>query len=324
MRAASFPQWSRYKWFYVISVGLIIWVLYAYIGPGDDFKRCYTNMVLYPEKLQEVVVRPWTQNPPWLAPFMAPFVTLPGRSGYYVFIAVSIGVVIFGAYFFGGRPLPVLLSAHLFWILWWGQIEAWGVLALVVAWLALKKDSWKIMFFALILASFKPQISFIPVLGLWWMSKNRWKPIVGMFILFGLSILIYGPWPVWYWKSIFNFVGDNHAGPWNASLGLWALPLFIPALLVPMDKYNRVMALAATGYIVSPYMPYYSTIPLLLFNLPWWAYIFAFIGYLTPVWDYAWNSVVLLPVTVLLWIYFPFIKNVFGGKVSIFARNSSQ
>ena len=111
--------WSKKQWLLVTTVAVSLWLLYAFVGPGADFHVCYTKMVVEPASLQTVVDVPWTQNPPWLALFMAPFVTMPGRAGYILFVAVTIAMILWGVYLFGGRPLPVLLSAHLFWILWW-------------------------------------------------------------------------------------------------------------------------------------------------------------------------------------------------------------
>ena len=98
---------------------------------------------------------------------------------------------------------------------------------------------------------------------------------------------------------------------WNASLGLWALPLFIPALLLPLNRQQRLLALAATAQLASPYLPYYSTILLLCFAIPAWAYLFAFLGFLPLVLGttIAWNGVTLLPILLLAWLYAPLIKN---------------
>jgi hypothetical protein len=269
-------------------------------------------MVMEPERLPQVVEFPWTQNPPWLVPFMAPFVTLPGRPGYIAFMGFTIAAIIYTCYRLGGKPIPILLSAHVMWILWWGQIEAWGLLAIVLGWLALHKKSWPLMFLALSWAAFKPQISFVPVLGLWWWSgRDRWKSLLALVVLFALSIVVWGPWPVWYLQSIPGFVGNEHHGTWNASLGLGALPLFLPALLLPLDRQKRIIALTATAHLVSPYMPYYSTIPLLTFAVPWWAYLFGFLGYLPTVIGtrLAWNGIAFLPLLVLVWIYRPILRD---------------
>lgn len=198
------------------------------------------------------------------------------------------------------------------WILWWGQIEAWGVLAFALGWYAMNNKKWPVMFLALVLASFKPQISLIPVLAMWWWSGgDRWKSMTAMAFLFFASLIIWGPWPVWYLQGIFGFVGNQHHGPWNASLGLWAIPLYFPALLLPMNKEQRLIALTATTYICSPYMPYYSSILLLSFAIPGWAYVFAFIGYLPSLVGtrIAWNGIVLMPIMILIWLYAPILRN---------------
>lgn len=309
MIAAS--SWSRKHWLAIILVVIALWMVYAFVAPGDDYKRCYTWMVMEPERLESVAVRPWTLNPPWLVPFMAPFVSLPGRAGYLVFLLATLAGMVYGVYMLGGKPIPILLSAHMMWVLWWGQIEVWGILAVVIGWLALQKKSWLLMFLALALASFKPQIGFVTVVALWWWSgRDRWKSLAAMLALLALSILIWGPWPVWYWQGIFGFVGDQHHTPWNASLGLWALPLFIPAMLVPLKREQRLMALTATAYIVSPYMPYYSTILLMCFAVPWWAYLFGLLGYLPSLIGtrLAWNGIVLMPILVLAWLYWPVVR----------------
>jgi hypothetical protein len=227
---------------------------------------------------------------------------------------------VFTAYQFGGKPIPILLSAHMMWILWWGQIEAWGVVALVIGWFGMKRKSWWLIFLALILASFKPQISAIPMIALWWWSgKDRWKPLAAMLVLLLFSLWVWGPWPIWYMQGILGFVGDDHFGPWNASLGLIALPLFIPALLLPMERDKRLMAITATALIVFPYMPYYSTIVLLTFAVPWWAYLFGVLGYFPSLLgtQLAWNAIVLLPISVLIWLYMPNFVNWYQQKKQI-------
>lgn len=309
----NFPlqRWSRRQWVVTGAVGLGLLLVYAVVGPGLDYFGCYTWMVTLPEKISEVATNVWTLNPPWLVPFMAPFVSLPGRAGYITFMGVMIAMVILGTYWFGGRPVLVLLSAQMSWVLWWGQLEGWGVFALVLGTIALKRKSWFLMFLALAIGAFKPQIGFIPLLGLWWwLGRERWKALAAFVLLTAASIVIWGPWPWWYYQGIIGFVGDGHADTWTASLGLAALPLLLPAVLLPLNRYQRLIALTATGLLISPYLPYYSTILLLAFNLPVWAYLFAFIGYLPNLigTGLAWNAIVLLPIGVLAWLYLPHLR----------------
>ena len=173
------------------------------------------------------------------------------------------------------------------------------------------------MFLALSMASFKPQIGFAPVVALWWWSgKDRWKSLAAMLGLVIASVIVWGPWPVWYLEGITKYLNDGHHDVLHASFGLIALPLYIPALFLPMDKEKRLIALTATTYLVSPYMPYYSTILLFIFALPGWAYLFGLLGYFPKIFGttIAWNGVVFLPLTVLIWIYLPIVKQFIARK----------
>lgn len=315
-----YSNWSQKKTLITIAIAMCVWITFSLLGPGDDFFGAYTWMVLDPERLPKVAEYPWTLNPTWIVPFMAPFVTLPGKAGYILFIGVTLVMILYGTYTLGGKPIPILISAHMLWILWWGQLEGWGVLGLVLGIIAIQRKSWLTMFLALTIAAFKPQVGFVPLLALWWWSgSERWKSMLSLVILFILSIIIWGPWPKWYLEGIFGFVGNRHHDPWNASIGLAALPLFIPALLLPLNKEKRLIALTATTYIISPYMPYYSTILLFCFAIPLWAYLFGFLGFLPQVLGttIAWNGIVFLPISILIWLYIPFIKNWMDKSVGI-------
>lgn len=299
------------QWAPILLVAIALWAVYIMIGPGLDYHACYTWMVNEPERLPANADYPWTLNPPWLAPFMAPFVSLPGQAGYIVFMAATIAAVIYGSRFFGGKTILTLLSAQMFWILWWGQIEGWAILGLVLAKIAFDRKSWPLMFLALTLASFKPHIGLVPVLVYWWWSgRQRWISMGSLMVVFLFSLFIWGPWPLWYMEGILKFAGDGHATIWTISIGLAALPLFIPALLLPLAPEQRVLALTATALLVSPYTPYYSTIILMVFNIPVWTYFFAFIGYLPTLLGttLAWKAVMGLPISVLVWLYMPHIK----------------
>jgi hypothetical protein len=303
--------WSRRQWLAVVAVAFGLWLLFSFLATGLDYFGCYTWMVTQPEKLQTVVDVSWTQNPPWMVPFMAPFVMTPGRAGYILFLAANLAMVVWGCYVFGGRPILTLLSAQMFWVLWWGQLEGWGVLGATLGWFALQSDSWGWMFLALAIGAFKPQVGFAPVAAAWWwLGRKRWWALIGILALTAASIAIWGPWPVWYVQDILRFVGDKHFVGWNASLGWIALPLYLLALLLPLTREQRLVALTATTLLASPYMPYYSTILLLCFDIPVWAYLFAFIGYLPRELGtgLAWNAIALLPLSVLVWLYWPVLR----------------
>jgi hypothetical protein len=71
--------WSRNFRLVVIATAIAVSMLFAVVGPGEDYFRCYTWMVTEPQRLSKVAEYPWTLNP-YLAQFMAPFVAA-GRPG---------------------------------------------------------------------------------------------------------------------------------------------------------------------------------------------------------------------------------------------------
>lgn len=323
MSSPSLPQanWSGKKPLTVFALSIVLLLLYSYFaftfpdlpkGPGADFKRAYTSMVTEPERLPDNAIQPWTLNPLWQNFFMAPFVTIPWPWGYVLFLAFTIGMTALGAYWFGGNPMIILLSAQFSWVLWWGQLEGWAILALVLGWIGMERKSWVWMFFALALGSFKPQVGFLPVFALWWWSGNdRWKSAGLLAGVFLLTLVIWGPYPLWYAQGILSAqFAASHAEVVQSSLGLWALPLLLLAFILPFNRYQRILAISAAGQLVSPYMPFYSMVILLCFNLPWWIYAFSFLAYLPSFLGtaIAWNGMVLMPLGILAWLYCPFFR----------------
>ena len=297
----------------VIAIAVIVWLIYAISGQGIEFFSTYRDLVLQPQNLVSRFGVPLTYNPPWVGLILAPFIVMPGKSGYLLFMVVTILMFWYATREFSGKLAFLLVSAQLSWILFWGQIEALVMLGIALGWSALKTHSWPRMILALLLAVLKPQIGLVPILAIWWWSgKDRWKSLLGFLIVVLLSILMYGPWPVWFVQNVVKISTDNSIYHlWNSSIGVWALPLFIPALALKMNRYQRLVALMATGMLASPYMPYYSTILLFCFALPGWSVFFAVLGYfysiISPV--VAWNGIVFFPICVLVWLYLPYIKN---------------
>ncbi|MDR3574989.1 MAG: hypothetical protein P4L50_14105 [Anaerolineaceae bacterium] len=290
---------------------LIVWITYSLLGPGGDFFKAYRDLVLNPQNLISTFSHPITFNPPWLAPILAPMITMPGKAGYILFTGMTVLMLLYSARMLGGKSICLLISAQLFWILWWGQIDGLPVLGIAIGWLALQEKSWKKMVLALFLAALKPQMSFFPMIAMWWwLEKERWKAVGVFVIIITVSMVIYGPWPIWFVENIVKLSHSNFYGPWNSSIGIWALPLLIPALALKLNRQQRILALTASGILISPYMPYYSTILLFCFPIPWWSGLFAIIGYFPSVLGTAivWNGITLLPISVLAWLYMPQLR----------------
>jgi hypothetical protein len=278
-------------WAITVTIAISIWLIYAYLAPGLDYFGGYRDLVLGTDLASPSFP---VFAPPWLATILSPFVCLPERLGFALFLAFSVAILLFSTHTLDGHPVPLLLSAQLSWILWWGQIDGLAILGLALAWIAYKEKSWILMTFALLLTLLKPQVSLIPVLILWWwMGKERWKAML-ILISFGMvSILVWGPWPLWTISKMIRFAGNHPYGTMNTSLGLLALPLFIPACFIPLkNRSQRLLAITATALLVC-------------FPLPWWLYLFTFLGYFPSLLgtEVAWKGIMLLPILTLLSIY---------------------
>jgi hypothetical protein len=295
VRAA--PRWLR-----LLSLALVLWLIYATLAPGQDFLG-YRAFTL--ERANYDLARGMF-SPPWLAILLAPLAALPVRAGLAALLGLTLAGGWFAARTLGGRPLVLLLSAPMFWVLWWGQIDVLPLIALALAALGSSRRSWAMLAAALILAAIKPHVVAVPVLALWWWSPGaRLRSMAAAGALLGLSLLAWGNWLPVVFARVLDFARSTTYRPWNATLGPIALPLFIPALFAPLSRSQRLAALTATAMLVSPYMPFYSTLPLLAFPLPWPLLALAFLGYFPNLLgtSLAWNGMVLLPLGMLVWIY---------------------
>ncbi len=287
---------------WLTSLALALWLLYAILAPGQDFLgyRAFTLEWANYDLAHGMF------SPPWLAILIAPLAALPVRAGLAALLGMTIAAGWFAARTLGGRPIVLLLSAPMFWVLWWGQIDALALIALALAVLGCTRRSWPMLAAALVLAAIKPHVIAVPVLALWWWSRGaRLRSMAVAGTLLALSFVVWGNWLPVVVARVLDFARSTTYRPWNAALGPMALPLFIPALLVPLTRPQRLAALTATAMLVSPYMPFYSMLPLLAFPLPWPLLGLAFIGYLPNLLGtaLAWNGMVLLPVGVLGWVY---------------------
>ncbi len=301
------------RWLWLLSLTLALWLIYATLAPGQDFLgyRAFTLEWANYDLARGMF------SPPWLAILLAPLAALPERAGLAALLGLTLAGGWFAARTLGGRPLVLLLSAPMFWVLWWGQIDVLPLTALALGVMGCARRSWPMLAAALALAAIKPHVIGVPVLALWWWSPGaRLRSMAAAGALLGLSLLAWGNWLPVVAARVVEFARSTTYRPWNATLGPMALPLFVPALLAPLTRPQRLAALTATAMLASPYMPFYSMLPLLAFPLPWPVLGLAFLGYLPNLLgtSLAWNGMVLLPMGVLGWIYLQAVRALPSGK----------
>jgi hypothetical protein len=136
--------------------------------------------------------------------------------------------------------------------------------------------------------------------------RDRWRvlpiPMLGLF----LSFLLYGFWPPELLLALQNNPPES-----SGSVSLWrwlgpaALLLWLPPLLLPLDRDKRLLGLAASTALTLPY--FQQTDLLALFILPTgWLPLLGNLGYLLPF--YGWtvmSFLVVVPLTLYLAVILP-------------------
>jgi hypothetical protein len=219
----------------------------------------------------------------WLLPLFKILSFLPFEVNYSIWILLSVIGVVFAVRVFNGNLPLALISYQMSFSLFWGQIS--GIICgfLGLFWWSLHQKKWWLAGFALLIVAAKPHTGGMFAFLLWIFAEIKWKdklrvliiPIVGVII----SLVVY---PGWIMDVIAR---SGNAYAWgNISLyqwiGPWALLLFLPALIVPMQKQHRFLLLAVTGILTIPYFLQTDLITLFLFPVGW---IPVMLGYLPAI-----------------------------------------
>lgn len=219
----------------------------------------------------------------WLVPIFKILAFLPFEISYFIWIVLSIIGVFFAARVFNGNSYLALFSYQMSFLLFWGQISGIITGFLGLFWWSMHRKKWWLAGIALLIAAAKPQSGGVFALLLWIFADIPWKdkfrlltiPIIG----FVLSLLAYPGWIM----DVLSRSGNAYA--WgNISLyqwiGLSALLLFIPAIIVPMSKQQRFLILVSTCILTIPYFLQTDLITLFVFPV---GFIPVLLGYLPAI-----------------------------------------
>jgi len=182
-----------------------------------------------------------------------PFAVLPLQWGMFMWNLVGAICFLYAIKKLGGSFLGFALSLPAFWTFYAGQIE--GFIALGLA-LALTSPP-LVAGIGILLLTLKPQIGLFAILFVLLTRKN-WKLLVAPFVVYALSLLVWGWWiPDWL-ESLSRFRIEH----FNLIVGFfpWTLPLLVFLTMVDIRVWLIVQAL------VMPYHTFYSLAP--LFTLP--------------------------------------------------------
>lgn len=210
----------------------------------------------------------------WILPFFRLLATLPDALQVLVFYVLSIASVGFACRVFAGRLAIVVFSYNMLWILWFGQFSGLALGGLALLWWALATRRYSLAAVGLLLALTKYHVTAPIVLTLWLLADmpraGRWRVVRLAGMLAGLSLLLYGLWPLSIVQSMMSnppeaatsFTLWRYVGP-------WCLLLWLPALALPLSPGRRLTAITCCCALALPYFQLSDLILLLALPIGW-------------------------------------------------------
>lgn len=241
----------------------------------------------------------------WIMPVLQALNLLPIHLGYVLWGVLNIAGVWYAARVFGGNVTLTLVSYQMLYVVFYGNIAGIVVGALALMWWALHHRRYGLAGFAFLIAAAKFQLGVPLGLVMLALVDMTWRnrlivvivPVVGAL----LSLLLYPNWPLDLYKWS-QRVPPNTAG----SISLWrwigplALILWIPPLALKMPTGHRLVAIAATLALASPY--FQQTDLVALYALPTgWIPLLGNLGYVFIGFEWA-GFAVLTIIPVILYI----------------------
>ncbi len=241
----------------------------------------------------------------WLLPIFNLFARLPLLIGYILWGTLNVYGVFFTVRIFGGRPLVMLLSFQLFYILYFGQITGLILAGLALFWWCAAHRWLDLAGLGLLIASSKYQLGVPLVLFLWLAADMTWRERIRCLLvpvgIVAVSLFVWPRWPLLSLNTILT-IPPNNSGSislWRW-IGPWALLLLLPPLILRRPLSQRLVLYAAAVALAVPY--FQQTDLLFLFALPvGWLALGGNLGYLLMLF-WSWNGLAGLAV-LPTWIY---------------------
>lgn len=168
----------------------------------------------------------------------------------------------------------VVLSSPLIFAAWWGQVEIFSLLGLILGVAALDRKmhpAWMGLAWLLLAIKIQSNYGLILLLAVWLTKYHGWRAFIPAgFVcasVFGLTLLI---WPGWILRLL-QVYGQTSFGFANASLWPWGL-LAWPLVLLhhPRDGWGRLRTVAAASLLASPYFTlHHCLVLMILTDIPW-------------------------------------------------------
>lgn len=223
---------------------------------------------------------------PWILPVFRIFARLPLFPGYMLWSFANIMCVFFAARLFGGRTALTLLSFQMFSILVPGQIT--GIIGggLALGWWGMAHKRWDLAGLGFLIASTKFQVGMTIGLFLLLAADITWTKrlrvlLIPAFIAL-LSLLIEPTWPL----DLLIRIRANSPVDLMFNLSAWrwfdaaALLFWLPPLLLPLSRPQRLLGLASATPLALPYFQQLDLIILFVLPVGWLPVLLGNVGYL--------------------------------------------
>lgn len=242
----SSPPILRRSIVFVLLFVALVFIFFLSPWPGGDDWETFRGAVwrlLEGERLYGTrITHAYYSNPPWLAALLLPLGILPFKFGWAIVCAASLGAALLLVYRWQPqtgivKPLLILLSPPMFYILMHGQIDA-----LVLSGVWLPTQYWAIV------ALTKPQVAIGLIAGI---PQRHWIRALALTgILVGLSLLLLGNWVEELLHQPSPFVGAGH----NLWQHLWPfqVPAGVALVLLGMSRKDERLLVAGSP-LLSPY-----------------------------------------------------------------------
>ena len=257
----------------------------------------------------------------WIMPLFQILTLFPSPLDFILWNAANIAGVFFAARVFGAKVGTTLLTFQMLYILFFGQIIGILIGGLAISWWGIANKRWNIAGLGLILASAKFQTGFTLGLSLLLIAQISWRDRLRVILVPGivvlLSLIVYPSWPL-------ELIGTIQKAPPNdwGSITLWrwigpaALLLWLPALILPIERDLRFIALAAANALSMPY--FQQTDLLTLYILPVGG-LLRLLGYLPLLFPYlqfiSFRLLSLVPLILYGSIILPVSLSRFGSRI---------
>jgi glycosyl transferase family 87 len=241
-RRDAWGRLSLLQRFALISVSLaalvtVIWLLASYWPDAVDY-----HYTFYPvSKLWLAGKTPLYDqasagffHPPWVIWVYSLFALWPYDVGRALLWVASVAMLVMGILVFNSRKrirpwllVVALVNFHTFDLLYRGQIEAFTVLGVVLAWQAYKHRRPVLLGLGYVLLAMTPPNSIPVALFFVWLTWSEWArrewgiSLIPPFLMMAISLILHGLWPLRWFSFMVTTTQPLNSGPGWWMVTIW-------------------------------------------------------------------------------------------------------